>query len=300
MMNILFATDGSEGARTAGRLLAALRLPAEARVTVLTAAPNGAWVQPPGARDQSATDARLDTLSIDPGEMAHRTAEIAAASLREHGIETGVCVRRQSPVNAILEKAQEEKAELIVVGAHGMSRIERFLIGSVSERVARYAHCSVLVARTDTVRCAIIAVDGSESSEHALDAFVRLRLPAEVELTVVYVVRPVEVIPTLPAVPPLNFAAVARRYDEECRKAGGRILDHALERLNEAGRAATRDLRCGSPADELISAAHQIKADLIVVGAANRSSLGRLFLGSVSGRVLSHAPCSALVARLEA
>ena len=298
MMNILFATDGSEGARTASRLIAALRLPAEVRVTVLTAVPNGAWVQPPAAGEQSATGVRRSKLFRDEGEMAQRTAETAAASLRQHGISADICVQSQSPVNAILDQAREEKAELIVVGAHGMSGIERFLIGSVSERVARYADCSVLVARTDTLQHAIIAVDGSESAEHALDAFVDLPLPPAAELTVVHVVRPVEVIPTLPAVPPLNLAAVANRYDEERRKAGGRILDQAVHRLNQAGRAAARDLRCGSPADELIGAAQQNKADLIVVGAANRSSLGRLFLGSVSGRVLTHAPCSVLVARL--
>ena len=47
----------------------------------------------------------------------------------------------------------------------------------------------------------------------------------------------------------------------------------------------------------MIALAREIGADLIVTGAANKSALGRLFLGSVSGRLLSHAPCSVLVFR---
>lgn len=112
-MNILFATDGSEGARTAGRLLAALRLPEEARVTVLTASSNGARVLPPVTRDPSATDTRLGRQCKDEGEMAQRPAEIAAAALREYGISADVRVRHQGPVSAILDQAREEKAELI-------------------------------------------------------------------------------------------------------------------------------------------------------------------------------------------
>jgi hypothetical protein len=50
----------------------------------------------------------------------------------------------------------------------------------------------------------------------------------------------------------------------------------------------------------VIALAREIGADLIVTGAANKSALGRLFLGSVSGRLLSHAPCSVLIARTPA
>jgi nucleotide-binding universal stress UspA family protein len=81
---------------------------------------------------------------------------------------------------------------------------------------------------------------------------------------------------------------------------GLRIARHAQERLRAGGRAAEVAVRCGAPADELIATAKETGADLIVVGAANRSALGRLFLGSVSGRLLSHAPCSVLIARTPA
>jgi nucleotide-binding universal stress UspA family protein len=137
-----------------------------------------------------------------------------------------------------------------------------------------------------------VAVDGSESAGHALDALTRLPLPAELELKVVHVLRP-----DLPLMVPLISQEMIEQHDREARASGERIVEHARERLRAAGRGATTDVRVGVPADEVITAAQEARADLLVVGAANRSAVGRLLLGSVSGRVLSHAPCSVLVAR---
>jgi nucleotide-binding universal stress UspA family protein len=298
-LRILLATDGSEGARTAGRLLAALPLPEEARVTVLSVVPLHTWRETLARSTGSQLVKQAADLTVAEETAARQTAETAALLLRERGVQTDFRVCRQSPADGILDQAHEGNASLIVLGSHGMGAIERFLIGSVAERVARYAPCSVLVARRDTLRRTIIAVDGSQSAEHALDTLIDLPLPIDVELTAVYAVQPVEVIPAVLPIPPLNYATVVERYEEERRKTGERILLHARERLRAAGRHVTVALRWGSPADELLIAARETNADLIVVGAANRSPLGRLFMGSVSGRVLSHATSSVFVARRE-
>jgi len=51
------------------------------------------------------------------------------------------------PLDLLLDKAEEEKVNLIVVGSHGKKGVERLLLGSVSEKVARKAPCSVLVVK---------------------------------------------------------------------------------------------------------------------------------------------------------
>ena len=56
-------------------------------------------------------------------------------------------------------------------------------------------------------------------------------------------------------------------------------------------------IRSGSPADEIIRAADEIEADLIVVGGRGKSAVGAILMGSVAYRVLHHAPCPVLVAR---
>jgi nucleotide-binding universal stress UspA family protein len=300
-MKIVYATDGSECAGRAGALLAQLPLQAGVRVTVVTAVPEANWVATlpleGSITGAAAILPQLAELAAEAEAAAQEIAERAAATLRERGAAVDVCVSRYAPAVSILDQAEKVHADLIVLGSHGMGAVERFLLGSVSERVARYAHCSVLVARGDRLRRAIVAIDGLESSERALDALARLPLLADQELTFVHVLRPDTVSPTLEPGGSLGGGALFDEYVDQHHVTGQQVVERALARAPLAdNRGATR-VRCGAPAEELIAAAQEIDADLIVVGAANKSALGRLFLGSVSGRVLTHAPCSVLVAR---
>jgi nucleotide-binding universal stress UspA family protein len=290
-MNILYATDGSECAGTAGRLLAVLPLLAGTHVTVLNVIADSDWIEYPMLPEMAARLAEAER------DAAHQAADAAATSLLERSLDIEVRVRRGSPGEAILNQAAAESADLIVVGSHGRGGIARFLLGSVSERVARYAHCSVLVARVDTLRRVVLAVDNSPASEHALDAFGRLPLPRDLEATCIHVLQRDSLPLTLQPGEGLSGGAIFDRYAEQSHALGELILCHAQELLLAAGHKAATQVRCGTPAEELIAAAQEVDADLIVVGAANKSALGRLLLGSVSGRVLTHASTSVLVAR---
>ncbi len=68
---------------------------------------------------------------------------------KEAGIEKVESVIKYGSPKVIITKeiAPEQDADLIVVGATGLNAVERFLIGSVSESVARYAKCDVLIVR---------------------------------------------------------------------------------------------------------------------------------------------------------
>jgi nucleotide-binding universal stress UspA family protein len=78
-------------------------------------------------------------------ELATRMIERAKA----RGVsEAGFAVLEGSPVDAILEHLEREPAGLLVVGARGLSRTQRLLLGSVSTALVQQAHCSVLVAKT--------------------------------------------------------------------------------------------------------------------------------------------------------
>ena len=80
-----------------------------------------------------------------------REREQVAQDLVERGRRVGVAVTflvwEGDPGEAIVEAAEAEHADLIVVGTHGRSGVSRFLIGSVSDYVVRHAHCPVMVVR---------------------------------------------------------------------------------------------------------------------------------------------------------
>lgn len=56
-------------------------------------------------------------------------------------------------------------------------------------------------------------------------------------------------------------------------------------------------IKQGNPADEIIKVARKIKADIIITGSHGRSGAKKLFLGSVSSRIVDHAPCTVLVVK---
>ena len=69
-------------------------------------------------------------------------------SRREAGVEVEIFARQGDPADAILDVAEETKADLIVVGNKGMTGARRFLLGSVPNKVSHHAPCSVLIIRT--------------------------------------------------------------------------------------------------------------------------------------------------------
>jgi nucleotide-binding universal stress UspA family protein len=290
-MNILYATDGSDCAATAGRLLGALPLPDGARVTILSVIPDSSWIDYPALPEVALAMAAAEH------EAALRVAEEAAVPFRDRGVHVDVRLRRGSPAEAILDQSEADCTDLIVVGSHGRRAAARFLVGSVSERVARSAHCSVLVGRGDHLKRVMVAVDRSEASDQALNAILRLPLPADLDLMCVHV-HPPDALPSmLQPGGSLSEGALFDDYAEQYHAREGHVLADAKERLRAAGRTSSTQAYYGAPAEALIAATRRADADLIVVGAANKSALGRLFLGTVSGRVLTHAHCSVLIAR---
>lgn len=66
---------------------------------------------------------------------------------RAGGLEARACLRRGLPYQEIVALARDERADLIVIGAHGRAGMSRMLLGSVTDRVVRLAPCPVLTVR---------------------------------------------------------------------------------------------------------------------------------------------------------
>ncbi|HSG14308.1 MAG TPA: universal stress protein [Gaiellaceae bacterium] len=134
-MNIVLAYDGSEGAKRALELLGGL-VRAGDRVTAV------------GVAEGIPLFGYAGTLP-SPEQEQERDSRLAEAeeSLTAQGIAVSLEPRVGDPATAILDVAEREEAGLIVLGTRGLGIAERWLIGSVSDKVLHHAHCSVLVAR---------------------------------------------------------------------------------------------------------------------------------------------------------
>jgi nucleotide-binding universal stress UspA family protein len=144
-VNVLIGVDGSPDA-----------------VAAVHAVVTRAWPAGSAARLVTALDARMCTAiafmepSADMGIAVHdtdaaswmsRTVETLAAPLRTRGLTVSSVLKEGDPKHVLLDEAEQWEADSIFVGARGLSRVERFLLGSVSAAVAARAHCSVEVIR---------------------------------------------------------------------------------------------------------------------------------------------------------
>ena len=86
--------------------------------------------------------------AVNPREDVDATLEAAAEVARKAGVPLSVYPRQGDPADAILDVAEEQGADLIIVGNKGMTGAKRFLLGSVPNKVSHHAPCSVLIIRT--------------------------------------------------------------------------------------------------------------------------------------------------------
>jgi nucleotide-binding universal stress UspA family protein len=85
---------------------------------------------------------------IGPREDVNVALEAAAGPARDAGVTVQTHAREGDPADAILDVAEEVKADLIVVGNKGMTGAKRFLLGSVPNKISHHAPCGVYIVRT--------------------------------------------------------------------------------------------------------------------------------------------------------
>ena len=143
--SIVVGTDGSDTANQAVRQAVALARSVGAKLELVSA------YEPVPAQRLAAErrDAPEDLQwAINPREDVDTTLEAAAETAREAGVPVDVYPRQGDPADAILDVAEEQEADLIIVGNKGMTGAKRFLLGSVPNKVSHHAPCSVLIIRT--------------------------------------------------------------------------------------------------------------------------------------------------------
>ena len=143
--SIVVGTDGSDTAQKAVR--AALDLAKQVGATVELVS---AYEPVTNARLRREADQVPEDMQwmINAREEVDATLREAADEATAVGIEARIHARQGDPADAILDVAEEQKSDLIVVGNKGMTGAKRFLLGSVPNKVSHHAPCSVMIIRT--------------------------------------------------------------------------------------------------------------------------------------------------------
>jgi nucleotide-binding universal stress UspA family protein len=195
----------------------------------------------------------------------------------------------------VVRRAETGKFDLLVVGGHGASGLARVLLGSVADKVVRYAHSPVLVARKSPATGeVVVGSDLSTASRKAVAFAGKEAARRKASLTVIHCLGyPPELMgfgyaPLVPAPPAMPESRVAQT------RAAQERLEGELRETGLKGKIVVDD---GEASSGIVRLAETQPAQLVVIGASGKTALARVLLGSTAMAVVHRAPCSVLVAR---
>ncbi len=186
----------------------------------------------------------------------------------------GVQVRAMEafPADGIRQLAELQNADLIVMGTHGRSGLNRWMLGSVAERVLRESPAPVLTVRSapaESIKRVLCPVHNTELSRRALTLAAGVAACFDASLTVLHVHEPSD---------PKPLSNLCAWIPQE-----------------ERARCDIRELiRHGDPSEEIVRLAAEGPYDLVVMGAARRRFFEGMVLGTTTLRTVRHAPCPVL------
>ena len=143
--SIVVGTDGSETAGKAVQQATELAKQVGASINLVSA------YEPVANRRlrEEARDVPKDLeWMVNPREDVEATLKDAGEQVEEAGVKVDTFAREGDAADAILDVAEEQNADLIIVGNKGMTGAKRFVLGSVPNKVSHHAPCSVLIVRT--------------------------------------------------------------------------------------------------------------------------------------------------------
>jgi nucleotide-binding universal stress UspA family protein len=200
----------------------------------------------------------------------------------------------------ILAQAEALGADVLVMGAHGRSGVERLLLGSVTEKVLRKARCPVMVVprhasdpatpQSAPFRRIVCAIDFSAGSERALAYALDFAQEADAQLTLLHAIEMPPELKEIPIDGDVNVDAVRAAAEAEC-----------LRRLRALVPADARTyctvhttVVAGRAHREILKLASAEQADLIVMGVQGRAALDLMLFGSNTQAVIRGASCPVL------
>lgn len=228
-----------------------------------------------------------------PGEEEARTAlETSAGDLSwnqvVHRVERGI-----NAAPTIIDYADANDVDLIVMGSHGRRGFRRLMLGSVTEEVVRSARRPVLVVRHEEdaapptgVDRLIVPVDFSPASKQAVAAALDLAATLDVPIELLHAVEPI---------PYVQMAYPIAVDDGEFRAHAQRRLDEIVEELDTSHELRTT-VAVDTAEQAVIDAAYGSASPLVVMASHGHSGLARILLGSTTERLLRNVPCPVLVA----
>jgi len=212
----------------------------------------------------------------------------------EFGVDVQSLLCEGDPPEVILDIAEGNKADLIVLGTYGRRGLNRLLMGSVTSRIILDAPMDVLVVKKPCTKCTgeyksvLVPFDGSDFSKRALHRACQVARENSGEVNVLYVIPRYEEMVGF-----FKTESISKSLLQEAAK----ITDAAKELALLQGTVIKTAVAEGYSSDRIIEAAAQAGNDLIIMGSHGYRGVNKAIMGSTTERVILDAPCPVLIVR---
>jgi len=188
-------------------------------------------------------------------------------------------IKDGNAAKVIVETAEDQKADLIVIGRKGLSAIERLFIGNVANQVLRHSSIPILITKKKSgkprFKKILVPTDFSEQEEVERDYAWKLAKGFDADITLLHILEL------------HDYEFPPRVLDE--------MLDSVLKKLKQRRRREKEDIKVTEDVTRAIDApvgivdyADMHKMDLLVISTCGQSKLERFFLGSTTEKVISY------------
>ena len=194
----------------------------------------------------------------------------------------------KAPSAGILEYATDHDADLIVIGTHGRTGLDRTLAGSVTERVVRSSSVPVLTVRAADHAAVseydriLVPTDGSEYAAAAIDHALSVAQACNASIHVLFVV---DIESNTMVTESSSYALL----QDELETIGQEVTGSIGTQIEEIGLNVVTEIHQGFPPGTILEYVADREIDLVVMGTHGRTGLNRVLLGSTAARVIREA-----------
>lgn len=283
--SMLVPTDGSDGALIGARRGIDLASALGARLHVLSVIDTRDLESPPWS---PSSDRRSEPAQARD-EQAERAVERIAEAARTHLAQpVTTAVVEGIPYRSIAGYADSHAIDLVVMGTHGRTGLERVLLGSVAGKTLRTTSVPILMVPPTadiieigavTYENLLLPTDGSEGAKAAFDVGISLAAVYDATVHAVYSVDTSR-FPEAKGIAELH---------EALEQFGRDALDEVRTHARSAGLTVEGSIGSGPAAQLILDYCEDHDIDLVVIGTHGRSGIDRHLVGSVTEKVVRHA-----------
>jgi nucleotide-binding universal stress UspA family protein len=226
-----------------------------------------------------------------------------AGSLSNEGLVASAFIHGGEAASTIIEEGEKEPGTLLAMCTHGRTGVNRWVLGSVTQKVISSTSVPLLLVRSHEpelteqevdLQTVIVPLDGSVVAEEVIPHVVTLARSLDLRVILVRVTLPIEDYYRSLGMPVAPSGDLSREIDTMTRK----YFTQVEGKLRQEGiaRVGVRILH-GHPADAIIAFARETPNSLVAMTTHGRSGVGRWLFGSVASRIVNHCGDPVLLVR---